>query len=52
MLCFAEGRGIMNDPIAAGVYLLVQRHRQTQHRQFLLGMAGGCFALGVARWFA
>ena len=37
---------------AAGVYLLVQRHRQSQHKQFLLGMAGGCFALGAARWLA
>jgi hypothetical protein len=37
---------------AASVYLLVQRHRQAQHKQFMLGMAGGCFALGVARWFA
>ena len=36
---------------AAGVYLLVQRRRQAQHRPFLLGMASGCFALGVARWF-
>ena len=47
--CRYTGTGLCS---AAGVYLLVQRHRQTQHRPFLLGMAGGCFALGVARWFA
>ena len=47
--CRYTGTGLCG---AAGVYLLVQRHRQTQHRPFLLGMAGGCFALGVARWFA
>jgi hypothetical protein len=47
--CRYTGTGLCS---AAGVYLLVQRHRQAQHKPFLLGMAGGCFALGVARWFA
>ena len=32
--------------------MFVVRSRQAQHRGFLLGMAGGCFALGVARWLA
>ena len=47
-VCRYTGSGLCG---AAGVYLLVQRHRQAQHRPFLLGMASGCFALGVARWF-
>jgi hypothetical protein len=47
--CRYTGTGLC---AGAGVYLLVQRSRQAQHRGFLLGMAGGCFALSAARWFA
>ena len=47
--CRYTGTGLC---IAAGGYLMFQRSRQAQHRGFLLGMAGGCVTLGIARWFA
>ena len=47
--CRYTGTGLCS---AAGGYLLVQRSRQTNHRGFLLGVSGGCFALALARWVA